>query len=473
MNLGIISSDYIDLTRQTVLDQENADLARAARKFFEKAHQIDPTKLELRLLDNRTSVIYHKTGEDKLLFETLDVLIVKRTRGFVEQIGDIIEFSSKSYPNLLIFDPPKTYIKPLSKIPGLLARVQVSSQPNTQVILNSILPESTMEIKYPVVVKPIHGFQGIDVNQCNNKDELKRYFEDAAKEESQLGYGHLIQEKIDIAEEYRVIIIGDEAVGCVRKTQHDAETIARNRNQGAEFENSQDFNAMTLAIQTSTALNLSFAGVDILKDSAGEYHVLECNRNPQYNYFEKTTGIDVSKKIIEYVINQVEIHKSVKLNEIKPDEIVKMNKKIFIGSSSGAGKKIANYILSELSGDYDCNVWDKGVFSLSSTTIESLLSAVNTHDYAILVMTPDDFAEKKGDKIFLPRDNVIFELGLFMGGIGRDRTFIIASDNFDLEGLPTDLSGLTIAKLPKRTDGNLAAQVRVACLGVREKIETK
>lgn len=41
------------------------------------------------------------------------------------------------------------------------------------------------------------------------------------------------------------------------------------------------------------------------------------------------------------------------------------------------------------------------------------------------------------------RDNVIFELGLFVGHIGKDRCFILIPDNSDELRIPTDLIGMT------------------------------
>ena len=44
-------------------------------------------------------------------------------------------------------------------------------------------------------------------------------------------------------------------------------------------------------------------------------------------------------------------------------------------------------------------------------------------DFAVLVLTPDDITLSRGTTIASPRDNAIFELGLFMGTNGRNRTF--------------------------------------------------
>jgi Predicted nucleotide-binding protein containing TIR-like domain len=65
-------------------------------------------------------------------------------------------------------------------------------------------------------------------------------------------------------------------------------------------------------------------------------------------------------------------------------------------------------------------------------------------EFAVLIVTPDDLRTKRGEKGKIPRDNVIFELGLFMGRLGRERTYIVC-DPKTVE-LPSDLGAITVAK---------------------------
>lgn len=57
------------------------------------------------------------------------------------------------------------------------------------------------------------------------------------------------------------------------------------------------------------------------------------------------------------------------------------------------------------------------------------------------MLTPDDLVRYRGKKVNAPRDNVIFELGLFMGAIGRDRTYLLTSSK-EMK-IPSDLDGIT------------------------------
>ena len=140
---------------------------------------------------------------------------------------------------------------------------------------------------------------------------------------------------------------------------------------------------------------------------------------------------------------------------------------IFIGSSS-EGCPVARAIKEQFDAEADVDVWNEDVFQLNSSYLESLLRAVNLYDFAILVFTPDDTTNSRGDTQQTPRDNVLFEHGLFLGRLGPTRAFIICEEQVKV---PSDFAGITIAKYRRREDGNLKSAVGVACNQIRKAIE--
>lgn len=140
---------------------------------------------------------------------------------------------------------------------------------------------------------------------------------------------------------------------------------------------------------------------------------------------------------------------------------------IFIGSSS-EGLEFARSVRSLLTKDAEITMWDEGFYGPGSTFIETLVNALPRFDFAILVLTPDDLVSSRQSESVSPRDNVIFELGLFMGRIGRSRTFMLQQANANLK-IPTDLSGVTMLSYEwPRTDKNSRSAVGAACDTIRD-----
>ena len=72
-----------------------------------------------------------------------------------------------------------------------------------------------------------------------------------------------------------------------------------------------------------------------------------------------------------------------------------------------------------------------------------------------------------------PRDNVLFECGLFIGKIGRNRTFIVYDSEKEIK-IPSDLAGVSMATFNgTRKDGNLKAAVGEACDLIRDAIKSQ
>lgn len=115
---------------------------------------------------------------------------------------------------------------------------------------------------------------------------------------------------------------------------------------------------------------------------------------------------------------------------------------VFIGSSTEA-ENIAKGLRSKLE---CCGVkmriisWqDTSVFKPSITTIENLESIIPQCDFAIMVLAGDDRISSRGVISGAPRDNVILELGMFIGVIGRKRSFFLVNS----AKIPSDLAGAT------------------------------
>jgi hypothetical protein len=141
---------------------------------------------------------------------------------------------------------------------------------------------------------------------------------------------------------------------------------------------------------------------------------------------------------------------------------------LFIGSST-EGLEFARAARGLLNQDAEVSLWNEGFFRLGDTFIETLINGLSRFDFALLVITPDDFERSRGVEGFSPRDNVLFELGLFMGRLGRPRTFMLYQAG--AVKIPTDLSGMTAATYEwPWGDGNHQGAIAAACDLIRKAI---
>jgi hypothetical protein len=148
-----------------------------------------------------------------------------------------------------------------------------------------------------------------------------------------------------------------------------------------------------------------------------------------------------------------------------------MKPSVFVGSSTES-LPIAYAIQQNLEIVSEVTVWTQGIFELSKFSIDSLLDTVEGSDFGVFVFSPDDVSIMRGKEKSIVRDNVIFELGLFVGRLGREKNFIVlprgCEDNFHL---PTDLLGVTPLYESNRQDGNLRAALGPACSKMTKAIE--
>ena len=144
--------------------------------------------------------------------------------------------------------------------------------------------------------------------------------------------------------------------------------------------------------------------------------------------------------------------------------------RVFVGSSI-EGLAAARAVQKNLERDATVTIWNQGHFSAGAPTLESLLSVLDSTDFAVLLVTPDNAGGSR--EAARARDNVVFETGLFMGRLGASRTFLLMEEDPSVR-LPTDLSGVTVARFDRRqSETNLESALAPACELIRKAIQTR
>lgn len=143
--------------------------------------------------------------------------------------------------------------------------------------------------------------------------------------------------------------------------------------------------------------------------------------------------------------------------------------KLFIMSSSEA-MKVAEALRAGLETDVFTKVWNDGVFFAGGYPLEALEKQVTELDFAVAIAEPDDVTVSRGTRSPTVRDNVLFELGLFMGKLTRYRTILVHPKVKGLK-LPSDLQGLTLIPYEAGEESTLPARIAPICDQIREVVK--
>lgn len=146
--------------------------------------------------------------------------------------------------------------------------------------------------------------------------------------------------------------------------------------------------------------------------------------------------------------------------------------RIFLGSSA-AQKKLVQELTRGLQDIAHVDPWTTS-FNPGTSTLARLVELTREVDFAAFVFARDDWtaagvaaAPKAGSGQASPRDNVVFEAGLFGGVLGMRRTFILHANGAKL---PTDLLGLTSVRY---SDAATAAEIKAINGKIRNAIEAE
>lgn len=137
---------------------------------------------------------------------------------------------------------------------------------------------------------------------------------------------------------------------------------------------------------------------------------------------------------------------------------------LFLGSSV-EGMPIAHAIATGLKyARIIPRIWTSpGLFDPGGVNIDVLLREVDTADFAAFVFGPDDRIALRGSDYSVPRDNVIFELGLFMGTLDRRRAVFIQESGADIK-IPSDLLGVVPITFVRKAGQNEACMIAPVCI---------
>ncbi|WP_179413716.1 STING domain-containing protein [Mucilaginibacter sp. E4BP6] len=127
---------------------------------------------------------------------------------------------------------------------------------------------------------------------------------------------------------------------------------------------------------------------------------------------------------------------------------------IFIGSSK-EGLPIAEGIRNGLKDIAEIKLWTRA-FDIGKSNYENLITQIALYDYAVMIATADDIVTSRKKTVKGVRDNVLFEFGMFAGGLGRDRALYVLEKGIKI---PSDLLGITFPTVSKYVSADFASSL--------------
>jgi len=153
---------------------------------------------------------------------------------------------------------------------------------------------------FPVIVKTISGSYGRGVFLAETKKQFKQLLTMA--ELTKPGYNIIIQEfiKDTWGKDLRVLVVNNKVVGCMMRqaTDEDFRANISRGGEGIPYEVNEQIE--WLSSESSKALNLDIAGVDLLFHNGG-YKICEVNSNPGFEGMEKYTKKNVGEEIVQFI----------------------------------------------------------------------------------------------------------------------------------------------------------------------------
>jgi predicted nucleotide-binding protein len=139
-------------------------------------------------------------------------------------------------------------------------------------------------------------------------------------------------------------------------------------------------------------------------------------------------------------------------NDVKEDAVTDPTPiKVLVASSTEA-RTVARDLRTRLPEHWSTALWDEGVIKPGQGAWTGLIEVCRGADVVVLLLTADDVLEHRGQRVAVPRDNVVFEAGLCMGLLGPERTLLVQQQDLELR-LPSDLAGITRVRFPAPVGG--------------------
>lgn len=271
-------------------------LSRAAQAKGHTTTLISNHEL-LAFLSVESSLLTKEIHPDYCLFTDKDIYLAQQ----IEALG--IPVFNNAQAIELSDDKNKTYLKLAQHklpIPETIIGPKTFVKPSAQYLLE-ILKAVEKTLNYPFIIKEAFGSFGEQVYLIHTQQEALRLMASIYERP------YLFQAYIETSygKDVRIQVVGNKVVAAMLRTSKS--DFRANITSGGSMKNyTATKKEEELAIQATKALNLDFAGVDILFGKNQERFICEVNSNAHIRNLYEATGVNVANHMIEYIESVIE-----------------------------------------------------------------------------------------------------------------------------------------------------------------------
>lgn len=273
-----------------------------SEKFVELKEVADKLGIKLDLIPYKGMGFKTESGKvfiaDKGIND-YDVYFFRNTKEYWEEVSLILDQLSE---NKKIIDPMVKRARPSDACKAYqMLKLSQAKLPVPRSIYGSLEyleREAIKEFNFPVIIKGSRGDRRSQVFKLFGVDDFKEKIEELKVIENNRENKYMLQEYIVNQEDYRIMVIGNKALGVMKRAVGEN---GRLKNQFSQVDLPKGIEK--LAIKAAELCGIAIAGVDIVfRDGDFKKPLFyEINKTPNYSRFVEVTGINVVEEIVKYL----------------------------------------------------------------------------------------------------------------------------------------------------------------------------